>query len=154
MVGFFKNLQDLNIMNPKFKVGYTTGVYDMFHVGHLRLIKRAKSMCEYLIVGVSTDELVESYKRKTPIIPFDDRMEIVAACKYVDEVVPQVTMDKLEAWKKLKFDVMFHGDEWKGTPLYNKYEEEFAKVGTEIVYFSHTEGVSSSLLAQKINEHK
>jgi glycerol-3-phosphate cytidylyltransferase len=117
----------------KFKVGYTTGVYDMFHVGHLRIIKRAKEMCEHLIVGVSTDELVQSYKNKTPIIPFENRMEIVAACRYVDEVVPQTSMDKLEAWKNLKFDVMFHGDEWKGTPLYNKYEEEFAKVGAKIV---------------------
>ena len=126
----------------------------MFHVGHLRLIKRAKELCEHLIVGVSTDELVQSYKNKTPIIPFENRMEIVEACKYVDEVVPQTTMDKLEALKNLKFDVMFHGDEWKGTPLYNKYEEEFAKVGAEIVYFAHTEGVSSTLLAKKVNEQK
>ena len=90
----------------KYKVGYTTGVYDMFHVGHLRIIKRAKEMCEYLIVGVSTDELVQSYKNKTPIIPFVNRMEIVEACKYVDKVVPQISMDKLEAWKNLKFDVI------------------------------------------------
>ena len=81
-------------------------------------------------------------------------MEIVAACRYVDEVVPQTSMDKLEVWKNLKFDVMFHGDEWKGTPLYNKYEEEFAKVGAKIVFFSHTEGVSSTLLAKKINDRK
>ena len=138
----------------KFKVGYTTGVYDMFHVGHLRIIKRAKEMCEHLIVGVSTDELVQQYKNKTPIIPFENRMEIIAACRYVDEVVPQRTMDKMEAWNKLKFDVMFHGDEWKGTPLYNKYEEEFAKVGAKIVFLSHTEGVSSTLLAKKVNDQK
>lgn len=146
---------NLSVMGEKkYKVGYTTGVYDMFHVGHLRIIKRAKEMCEYLIVGVSTDELVQSYKNKTPIIPFENRVEIVAACRYVDEVVPQTTMDKLEAWKNLKFDVMFHGDEWKGTPLYNKYEEEFAKVGAEIVYFKHTEGVSSTLLVKKVNGEK
>ena len=138
----------------KYRIGYTTGVYDMFHVGHLRVIKRAKEMCEYLIVGVSTDELVQLYKNKTPIIPFENRMEIVAACRYVDEVVPQTTMDKLEAWKNLKFDVMFHGDEWKGTPLYNKYEEEFAKVGADIVYFTHTEGISSTLLLKKVNGDK
>ena len=138
-------------MKPKYKVGYTTGVYDMFHVGHLRLIKRAKEMCEHLIVGVSTDELVQSYKNKTPIVPYEERKEIVAACRYVDEIVPQTTMDKLEAWKNLHFDVMFHGDEWKGTPLYNTYEQEFAKVGVEIVYFAHTEGVSSTILANKLN---
>ena len=132
-------------------IGYTTGVYDMFHVGHLRLIKRAKEMCDYLIVGVSTDELVQSYKNKTPMIPFEQRTEIVAACRYVDEVVPQTTMDKLVAWNTLHFDVMFHGDEWKGTPLYNKYEEEFAKVGAEIVYLAHTEGVSSTMLAEKLD---
>ena len=138
-------------MKTKYKVGYTTGVYDMFHVGHLRLIKRAKEMCDYLIVGVSTDELVQSYKNKTPMIPFEQRTEIVAACRYVDEVVPQTTMDKLVAWNTLHFDVMFHGDEWKGTPLYNKYEEEFAKVGAEIVYLAHTEGVSSTMLAEKLD---
>lgn len=139
------------LMKPKYKVGYTTGVYDMFHVGHLRLIQRAKEMCEHLIVGVSTDELVQSYKGKTPIVPFEERKEIVAACRYVDEVVPQTTMDKLEAWHTLHFDVMFHGDEWKGTPLYNTYEQEFAKVGAEIVYFAHTEGISSTILANKLN---
>lgn len=138
-------------MKTKYKVGYTTGVYDMFHVGHLRLIKRAKEMCDYLIVGVSTDELVQSYKNKTPMIPFEQRTEIVAACRYVDEVVPQTTMDKLVAWNTLHFDVMFHGDEWKGTPLYNKYEDEFAKVGAEIVYLAHTEGVSSTMLAEKLD---
>lgn len=138
-------------MKTKYKVGYTTGVYDMFHVGHLRLIKRAKEMCDYLIVGVSTDELVQSYKNKTPMIPFEQRTEIVAACRYVDKVVPQTTMDKLVAWNTLHFDVMFHGDEWKGTPLYNKYEEEFAKVGAEIVYLAHTEGVSSTMLAEKLD---
>lgn len=141
-------------MKPKYKVGYTTGVYDMFHVGHLRIIKRAKEMCEHLIVGVSTDELVQSYKGKTPIVPFEERKEIVASCRYVDEVVPQTSMDKLEAWHNLHFDVMFHGDEWKGTPLYDKYEQEFAKVGAEIVYFAHTEGVSSTILANKLNANK
>ena len=141
-------------MENKFKIGYTTGVYDMFHVGHLRLLKRAKEMCEYLIVGVSTDELVQSYKHKTPIITFEERMEIVAACRYVDEVVPQKSMDKLEAWDKLHFDVMFHGDEWKGTPLYNKYEECFSNLGVSIMYFSHTEGVSSTILAEKLNDEK
>lgn len=139
----------------KYKIGYTSGVFDMFHVGHLNILQRAKEQCEYLIVGVSTDEVVESYKHKTPIIPFQDRIAIVKAIRCVDEVVPQDTMDKMEMWNKVHFDVMFHGDEWKGTPLYNKYEEEFAKVGAKIEYLSHTEGISSTILRDKLNsQHK
>lgn len=124
----------------------------MFHVGHLNILRRAKQMCDFLVVGVSTDELVESYKNKTPIVSFDDRIAIVDACKYVDKAVPQTTMDKLDAWKHLHFDVMFHGDEWKGTELYNKYEEEFAKVGVKICYLPHTDGVSSSMLREKLGK--
>lgn len=139
----------------KYKIGYTSGVFDMFHVGHLNILQRAKEQCEHLIVGVSTDEVVRSYKHKTPIIPFQDRIAIVKAICYVDEVVAQDTMDKMEMWNKVHFDVMFHGDEWKGTPLYNKYEEEFAKVGVKIEYLSHTEGISSTILRDKLNDqHK
>ncbi|MEQ2911985.1 adenylyltransferase/cytidyltransferase family protein [Butyricimonas faecihominis] len=136
----------------KYKIGYTTGVYDMFHIGHLNLLRRAKERCDYLIVGVSTDECVEGYKHKTPIIPYDQRAAIVAAIKYVDEVVPQTTMDKLKFLKSRHFDVMFHGDEWKGTELYNKYENEFAKYGAKIEYLAHTEGISSSALREKIEK--
>lgn len=138
----------------KYKTGYTTGVFDMFHIGHLNIIRRAKEQCEYLIVGVSTDELVQDYKHKTPVIPFEQRIQIVEACRYVDKAVPQTTMDKLKAWDDIHFDVMFHGDEWKGTELYNKYEEEFAKVGVHIEYLQHTDGVSSTMLKEKIEYHK
>ena len=103
-------------------IGYTTGVFDMFHIGHLNLIRRAKEKCDYLIVGVSTDEVVEQYKHKHPIIPYEERAAIVAAIRYVDEVVPQTSMDKLVFLKQRHFDVMFHGDEWKGTELYKRYE--------------------------------
>jgi len=137
-------------MGKKYKIGYTTGVYDMFHIGHLNILRRAKEQCDYLIVGVSTDEVVEDYKNKTPIISYEDRAAIVAAIKYVDEVVPQTSMDKLEFLKKRHFDVMFHGDEWKGTELYNKYEEEFAKYDSKIEYLTHTDGISSSLLREKL----
>ena len=132
-------------------IGYTTGVFDMFHIGHLNILRRAKEQCDYLIVGVSTDECVESYKHHTPMIPYDQRAAIVAAIKYVDEVVPQTTMDKLDFLKQRHFDVMFHGDEWKGTDLYNKYEKDFAEYGASIEYLSHTEGISSSMLREIIN---
>lgn len=127
----------------------------MFHVGHLNILRKAKEQCELLVVGVSTDEVVESYKHKLPIIPFQDRLAIVQAIRYVDEVIPQDTMDKMEMWNEVHFDVMFHGDEWKGTSLYNKYEEEFAKVGVKIEYLSHTEGISSTILRDRLNnQHK
>lgn len=135
-------------------IGYTTGVFDMFHIGHLNLLRRAKEMCDYLIVGVSTDALVQEYKHKTPIIPFEQRAAIVSAIRYVDEVVPQTSMDKVEFLKKRHFDVMFHGDEWKGTDLYKKYEKQFAQYGARIEYLAHTDGISSSLLREKIENDK
>ena len=135
-------------------VGYTTGVYDMFHIGHLNILKRAKEKCDYLIVGVSTDELVMHDKNKTPIIPFCDRCEIVSAIKYVDKVVPQTSKNKLDAYKKYKFDKMFVGSVWKGTPQLKHYEEEFSPYGVEIVYLSHTDGISSTILRKKLNSQE
>lgn len=131
-------------------VGYTTGVFDMFHIGHLNILRRAKEMCDYLIVGVSTDELVEKEKNKTPIISFDDRVQIVKAIRYVDQVVPQTDKNKFEAWKKYKFDRMFVGSDWQGSPAWQKYEDQLAPVGVEIIYLSHTDGISSTLLREKI----
>lgn len=136
----------------KYKIGYTTGVYDMFHIGHLNIIKRAKEQCEYLIVGVSTDELVESYKKKTPVINFEDRCAIVESIKYVDEVVPQVSMDKMEAYKKLKFDALFHGSDWQGSDMYNKIADEFSAVGVDVVFLPHTEGISSTFLKERLDK--
>lgn len=133
----------------KYKIGYTTGVFDMFHIGHLNIIRRAKEQCEHLIVGVSTDEVVESYKHHKPVIPFKDRAAIVGAIRYVDEVVAQESMDKYEAWQNLHFDVMFHGNEWKGTDLYNAYVEKFATVGVDVVFLPHTDGISSTMLRER-----
>ena len=133
-------------------IGYTTGVYDMFHIGHLNIIQRAKQQCDYLIVGVSTDELVEHEKKKTPVIPYEERAAIIAALKYVDEVVPQQDKNKFGAWEKYHFDKMFVGSDWKGTPQWNKYEEEFAPVGVEIVYLPHTDGISSTQLTGVIKD--
>lgn len=133
-------------------IGYTTGVFDMFHIGHLNILRRAKEQCDYLIVGVSTDEVVKSYKHSLPVIPYEQRAAIVEAIKYVDEVVPQTSMDKTDFLKQRHFDVMFHGDEWKGTELYNRYEKEFAQYGARIEYLPHTEGVSSSMLREKVQK--
>lgn len=126
-------------------LGYTAGVYDLFHVGHLNLLRNAKAMCDKLIVGVSTDELV-AYKYKKAVINFTERMEIVRSIRYVDAVIPQETMDKLETWKKLKFDVMFVGDDWYQTEKWKELEAQFADVGVRIVYFPYTKGSSSTLL--------
>ena len=135
----------------KYKIGYTTGVYDMFHIGHLNIIARAKEMCETLIVGVTTDELCYKRKNKYPIICEADRMAIVGAIRYVDKVVPQVDMDKVKAVKELGADAVFVGSDWKGTDAWNKYEKEFAEVGCTVVYLDHTDGISSTILRDKLN---
>lgn len=131
-------------------VGYTTGVFDLFHVGHLNILKKAKEYCDYLIVGVSTDELVQNYKNKTPVIPYEERKSIVESIKYVDEVVPQVNRDKFLAWEKINFNVMFVGDDWKGSTLFDELEKKFNAVGVEIVYFPYTKGTSSTILTKKL----
>jgi len=139
-------------MSEKPIIGYTTGVFDLFHIGHLNILKNAKERCDYLIVGVSTDEVVQGYKHKTPIIPFEERIAIVEAIKYVDKAVPQTSMDKMEAWEKLHFDVLFHGNDWKGSDMYNKIVHDFAKVNVRVEFLPHTEGVSSTLLADVLNK--
>ena len=126
-------------------IGYTTGVFDLFHIGHLNLLRNAKAMCDKLIVGVSTDELV-SYKHKKAVIPFPERLEIIRSICYVDAAIPQESMDKFQAWRKLKFDLMFVGDDWYKTEKWEEMEDEFAKVGVRIVYFPYTKGTSSTLL--------
>lgn len=131
-------------------IGYTTGVYDMFHIGHLNILKNAKEQCDYLIVGVSTDELVMKEKSKTPVIPWEERVEIIRSIRYVDEVVVQVDKDKIAAWNKLHFDKMFVGSDWKGTPQWLQYEEQFEKLGVQIVYLPHTDGISSTKLTNII----
>lgn len=135
----------------KFKIGYTTGVYDMFHIGHLNVIKRAKEQCDFLIVGVTTDELCFKRKNKYPIIQESDRMAIVAELKSVDMVVAQDSMDKLEAVKKYNVDAVFVGSDWKGTESWNRYEKEFAEVGCSVVYLDHTDGISSTILRDRLN---
>lgn len=133
-------------------IGYTTGVFDMFHIGHLNILRNAKEQCDYLIVGVSTDELVQHDKNKTPIIRFDERCAIVEAIKYVDKVVPQPDKNKMAAWERYHFNKMFVGSDWKGTDAWKGFERQFAPLGVEIVYLSHTDGISSTILREKLNK--
>ena len=127
-------------------IGYTTGVYDMFHIGHLNLIQRAKEQCDFLIVGVSTDELVQAEKGKTPVITYKERAAIIKAIKYVDKVVPQINKNKIDAWEKYHLDKMFVGSDWENTPQWIGYEKQFTPLGVEIVYLPHTDGISSTKL--------
>lgn len=133
------------------KIGYTTGVYDLFHIGHLNLLKNAKANCDYLIVGLSTDELVQ-YKGKSPVIPLEERMAIVEAVKYVDKVVIQDDLDKVKAWDKYHFDVLFVGDDWKGTDKWNEYERRLNEKGAKVCYLPYTKTTSSTLITKVLKE--
>lgn len=135
-----------------FKVGYTQGVYDMLHIGHLNLLRNAKMQCEKLIVGVNADELVQEYKHKTPLIPTEERVQIISAIRWVDEAHVATTLDKIEALKKHHFDVIFIGDDWKGSERWLQAERELAEFGVKVVYLPHTEGISSTMLHQKMME--
>ena len=134
-------------------VGYTSGVYDMFHIGHLNIIKNAKERCDYLIVGVSTDEVVIKNKNKKPVIPYKDRATIVSAIKYVDQVIPQENYDvegKIQIVKEYNIDVMFVGSDWEGTDKWNRIEKELTTIGCKVVFLPHTDGISSTILRDKI----
>ena len=135
-------------------VGYTTGVFDMFHIGHLNILKRAKQHCDILIVGVTTDELCQSYKNKLPIIPYDERKAIIEAIRYVDMVVPQLNRDKFSAWEEHKFDVMFVGDDWKGSELFEVVEKKLNAVGCRVEYLPYTQGTNSTILREKVLNNK
>lgn len=130
-------------------IGYTSGVYDLFHIGHLNLLRNAKSLCDKLIVGVTTDELV-SYKYKKAVIPFHERIEIVRSIRYVDSVIPQENMDKFEMWKKVKFNLLFVGDDWFSSDKWIDYESQFSQVGVKVIYFPYTKGTSSTLLNETL----
>lgn len=136
----------------KYKIGYTDGVYDLFHVGHLNMIKEAKKHCDFLIVGVHSDQIVKEYKNRETIINEKDRATIVGAIKYVDKVVINNTRDKLELWKLHHFDVVFIGDDWKGTERWNKFEVELSKIGVDVVYIPYTKGISTTKIRNKIGK--
>ena len=138
-------------MEKKKTIGYTTGVYDMFHIGHLNLLKNAKGMCDKLVVGVTVDELV-SYKGTKSIIPFEERIEIIRSIKYVDAAIPQENLDKVTTCKKLKADYLFVGDDWYETEKWQAYEKELSEIGTKVIYFPYTKHISSTKLKKKINK--
>ncbi|MFH1115732.1 MAG: adenylyltransferase/cytidyltransferase family protein [Pseudomonadota bacterium] len=127
-------------------LGYTTGVFDLFHIGHLNILRNSRSLCDRLVVGVTTDELMFEYKGKRPVIPFTERCEIVRNIKGVDVVIAQQTMDKLAQWEKIKFDIMFVGDDWYQSPKWEILQQQFEDVGVRIVYFPYTQGTSSTLI--------
>lgn len=139
----------------KYKIGFTAGVFDMFHVGHLNLIKKASEFCDKLIVGVNSDELVKSYKNKSPVIPFDMRVQIVEAIRYVHKAIKTETLDKVKMHDIVDFDVVFIGDDWRGTERWNRTEYELSQIGVDVVYLPYTNGISSTSLRKKLtnSEH-
>jgi len=136
-------------------IGYTTGAFDLFHIGHLNIIKKAKSLCDELIVGVSTDELIYKYKQRKSIIPFSERLEIVRSIKYVDLAIAQINLDKYEAWKKIKFNKIFVGDDWFGSQQWNMLEKKLKKNNVEFIYFPYTDNISTTKIKEiiiKVNQ--
>lgn len=135
--------------DEKTVVGYTSGVYDLFHIGHLNLLKNAKGLCDKLIVGVTSDDLV-AYKNKKAVISHQNRMDIIRSIKHVDAVVPQNDMDKFKMWERLKFDIMFVGDDWFESEKWRELDEKFKEVGVKIIYFPYTKGTSSTLINETL----
>lgn len=136
----------------RYKIGYTDGVYDLFHVGHLNMIQEAKKRCEYLIVGVHGDDVVEEYKHHRPIINENDRKRIVESIKGVDRAEINRFRDKLKLWDLYHFNVIFIGDDWKGTDRWNHFEEVLAQVNVDVVYVPYTQGISTTEIKRKIAE--
>jgi len=132
-------------------LGYAPGAYDMFHIGHLNILKRASLECDRLIVGVVSDEVVFKAKGKSPIVPFEERLEIVRSIRYVDDAVPDLHVDKFDSWRDLRFDVLFKGDDWRGTERGKKLEGQLGEVGARIVYFPYTIHTSSTALRKLIS---
>ena len=136
----------------KYKIGFTVGTFDMFHIGHLNLFRQAKEYCEHLIVGVHSDEWVMQCKKRPTVIDYEERAEIVAAIRYVDEVVKNETKSKIDAWKRYQFNVAFIGDDWKGTEVWNKIEKELNRVGCDVIYIPYTKGISTTQIRQQLKD--
>ena len=134
----------------KYKIGYTQGAYDLFHIGHLNLLNNAKKQCDYLIVGINSDRLIADYKNKQTNIKEEDRAKIVNAIKSVDKVYIVNTLDKVEILKQIKFDAIFIGDDWKGNERWTKTEEDLAKYNVDVIYLPHTEGISTTQITERL----
>src|SRR4051812_25286954 len=132
------------------RIGYAAGAFDLFHIGHLNILKHAKSQCDYLIAGVVSDEMLRMTKGIDPVIPLAERLEMVQSVKFVDEARAEVVPDKLETWREVRFDVFFKGDDWRGTEKGLRLEKEFAEVGVEVVYFPYTVSTSSTALRRAL----
>ncbi|UCE14671.1 MAG: adenylyltransferase/cytidyltransferase family protein [Candidatus Heimdallarchaeota archaeon] len=135
-------------------LGYTTGVFDLFHTGHVNFLKAAKNFCDRLVVGVTTDELAKEEKNKTPIISLENRMAVLSACKYVDLAIPHNNSDKILVWNKLKFDVLIIGDDWYNSESYNYFEEQLKEKGVKVIYIPYTEGISASSIQERVLQNK
>jgi glycerol-3-phosphate cytidylyltransferase len=143
----------VNELNPggRQRIGYAPGVYDMFHVGHLNILRNSRLACDHLIAGVVSDDLSRRAKGKSPVIPLAERLEIVRSVRYVDEAVVEDVPTKLEMWQRLHFDVIIKGDDWRGTDKGNRLEREFAEVGVEVFYLPYTVHTSSTMLRQALS---
>lgn len=133
-----------------YRIGYAAGAYDLFHVGHLNILRQARSSCDFLIAGVVSDELCEQTKGKTPVIPLPERLEIVRSICYVDRAEPELHEDRIDTWRELHFDVLFKGDDWRGTAKGVSMERRFAAIGVEVVYFPYTIHTSSTILRRAL----
>ncbi|KAF4406723.1 MULTISPECIES: adenylyltransferase/cytidyltransferase family protein [Streptomyces] len=132
-------------------VGYAPGVYDLFHVGHLNILRHARSQCDYLVAGVVSDEMAELAKGRAPVVPLVERLEIVRSVRFVDAAFVETVPDKLETWQQVRFDVIFKGDDWRGTAKGHRLEEDFRTVGVEVVYFPYTVHTSSTQLRRALD---
>ena len=134
-------------------IGFTAGVFDMFHIGHLNLINNARRQCDYLIVGVNSDELVKSYKNKAAVVPFEERAEIISSIKGVDEVLRIDTLDKADAWNRRRYDLLFIGSDWKGNDRWAETERIMGEYGVHVIYLPYTQGTTSTLLREKLTDY-
>ncbi|WP_329379057.1 adenylyltransferase/cytidyltransferase family protein [Streptomyces sp. NBC_01351] len=134
-----------------YRVGYAPGAYDLFHIGHLNILRHARSQCDYLVAGVVSDEMAELAKGRRPMIPLVERLEIVRSVKYVDAAFVETVPDKVETWKQVRFDVIFKGDDWRGTPKGHRLEQDFAAHGVDVVYFPYTVHTSSTQLRRALD---
>ncbi|GEA81239.1 adenylyltransferase/cytidyltransferase family protein [Cellulomonas uda] len=132
------------------RIGYAPGAYDLFHVGHLNILRHAREHCDHLVAGVVSDEMLERTKGRRPVVPLEERMEIVRHVRYVDQVHAETVPDKLDTWRELRFDVFFKGDDWRGTAKGRDLERRFAEVGVEVVYFPYTMHTSSTALRRAL----